>query len=67
MECIEKCQFRLDIKLSDYENNKENELMKYIKEIVNFKEINRNIILNLIDSIEIIDKENIKINYKFAI
>ena len=41
--------------------------MKYIKEIVNFKEINRNIILNLIDSIEIIDKENIKINYKFAI
>lgn len=41
--------------------------MKYIREIVSFKEINRNIILNLIDSIEIIDKENIKINYKFAI
>ena len=65
-ELIEKTE-ELDIKLSDYENNKENELMKYIKEIVNFKEINRNIILNLIDSIEIIDKENIKINYKFAI
>lgn len=65
-ELIEKTE-ELDIKLSDYENNKENELMKYIKEIVSFKKINRNIILNLIDSIEIIDKENIKINYKFAI
>lgn len=41
--------------------------MKYIREIVSFKEINRNIILNLIDTIEIIDKENIKINYKFVV
>ena len=41
--------------------------MKYIKEIVSFKDINRNIILNLIDSIEIINKENIKINYKFTV
>ena len=41
--------------------------MKYIKEIVSFKAINRNIILNLIDSIEIINKENIKINYKFTV
>jgi len=61
MEKIEK----LNTKLSNYENNKENELMKYIREIVSFKEINRNIILNLIDSIEIMNKDNIKINYKF--
>lgn len=52
-ELIEKTE-KLNTKLSDYENNKENELMKYIREIVSFKEINRNIILNLIDSIEII-------------
>ena len=65
-ELIEKTE-KLNIKLSDFENNKENELMKYIKEIVSFKDINRNIILNLIDSIEIINKENIKINYKFTV
>lgn len=65
-ELIEKTEI-LNSKLRDYENNKENELMKYIREIVSFKEINRNIILNLIDTIEIIDKENIKINYKFTI
>ena len=41
--------------------------MKYIKEIVDFEDINRNIILNLIDNIEIMDKNNIRINYKFAI
>ena len=65
-ELIEKTE-KLNIKLSNFENNKENELMKYIKEIVSFKDINRNIILNLIDSIEIINKENIKINYKFTV
>ena len=65
-ELIEKTE-KLNIKLNDFENNKENELMKYIKEIVSFKYINRNIILNLIDSIEIINKENIKINYKFTV
>ena len=32
----------LNIKLSNFEDNKENELMKYIKEIISFKEINRN-------------------------
>lgn len=58
---------KLKQRLENYENNKENEIMKYIKEIVNFENINRNIILNLIDSIEISDKENIKINYKFAV
>ena len=41
--------------------------MKYIKEIVSFKDVNRNIILNWIDSIEIINKENIEINYKFTV
>ncbi len=41
-ELIEKTE-KLNTKLSDYENNKENELMKCITEIVSF-----------IDSIEII-------------
>lgn len=58
---------KLELKLKDYENIKEKELMKYIKEIVSFENIDRNIILNLIDSIEIVNKENIRINYKFAI
>lgn len=57
----------LNLKLQDYENTKEKELIKYIKEIVSFENIDRNIILNLIDSIEIMDKNNIKINYKFAV
>lgn len=65
-ELISKTE-KLEQKLEDYETSKENEIMKYIKEIVNFENINRNIILNLIDSIEISDKENIKINYKFAV
>ena len=65
-ELIEKTE-KLSTKLNDLQNNKENELMKCITEIVSFKKINRNFILNLIDSIEIIDKENIKINYKFAV
>lgn len=58
---------KLEQKLEDYENKQENEIMKYIKEIVDFEDINRNIILNLIDNIEIMDKNNIRINYKFAI
>ena len=45
----------------------EKELIKYIKVIVRFEKIDRNIILNLIDNIEIIDKENIKIYYKFRV
>lgn len=65
-ELIEKIE-KLNTKLNDYENNKENELMKYIREIVDFKEINRNTILNLVDNIEIINKDNIKINYKFVV
>ena len=64
-ELIQKTE-KLELKLKNYENTKEKELMKYIKEIVNFENIDRNIILNLIDSIEIMDKENIKINYKFT-
>lgn len=56
----------LNFELKDYESHHEKELMKYIKEIVSFKDINRNIILNLVNSIEIIDKDNIKINYKFT-
>lgn len=65
-ELIQKTE-NLNLKLQDYENTKEKELIKYIKEIVSFENIDRNIILNLIDSIEIMDKNNIKINYKFAV
>ena len=65
-ELIQKTE-NLNLKLQDYENTKEKELIKYIKEIVSFENIDRNIILNLIDSIEITDKENIKINYKFKV
>ena len=65
-ELIKKNE-KLNLELQDYENTKEKELMKYIKEIVSFENIDRNIILNLIDSIEITDKENIKINYKFKV
>lgn len=64
-ELIENTE-RLKIKLENYENNRENKLMEYIKDVVSFKDINRNIILNLIDSIEIMDKDNIRINYKFV-
>ena len=65
-ELIQKTK-KLNLKLQNYENTKEKELIKYIKEIVSFENIDRNIILNLIDSIEITDKENIKINYKFKV
>ena len=65
-ELIQKTE-NLNLKLQDYENTKEKELIKYIKEIVSFENIDRNIILNLIDSIEIMDKNNIKINYKFTV
>lgn len=64
-ELIQRTE-RLELKLKDYENTKEKELMKYIKEIVSFENIDRNIILNLIDSIEIMDKDNIRISYKFV-
>lgn len=64
-ELIQKME-NLNLKLQDYENTKEKELIEYIKEIVSFENIDRNIILNLIDSIEIMDKNNIKINYKFV-
>ena len=57
---------KLESDLKDYEKTKEKELMKYIKEILSFQNIDRSIILNLIDSIEIMDKDNIKINYKFV-
>ena len=49
-ELIQKTE-NLNLKLQDYENTKEKELIKYIKEIVSFENIDRNIILNLIDSV----------------
>ena len=64
---LEQENKRLNLKLQNYENRREKELKKYIKEIISFEKIDRNIILNLINSIEIMDKNNIKINYKFAL
>ena len=58
---------KLKLELYDYENKKEKGLIKYIKKFMNFENIDRNIILNLIDSIEIMDKDKIKINYKFKV
>ena len=53
-------------KLEDKENGKEAEVIKYIKQIAGLENIDRSIVLNLIDKIEILDRENIRINYKFA-
>ena len=64
---LEQENKRLNLKLQDYENRREKELKKYIKEIISFEKIDRNIILNLINSVEIMDKNNIKINYKFVL
>ncbi len=64
---LEQENKRLNLKLQDYENRREKELKKYIKEIISFEKIDRNIILNLVNSVEIMDKNNIKINYKFVL
>ena len=62
---IQKAKF-LEEQLNSYENTKEDELTKIIKSITNFENIDKKTIMSLIDKIEIIDSESIKIYYKFS-
>ena len=62
---LQKAKF-LEEQLNSYENTKEDELIKIIKNITNFENIDKNTIMSLIDRIEIIDSESIKIYYKFS-
>lgn len=52
--------------LNSYENTKESELTKIIKSITDFENIDKKTIMSLIDRIEIMDSESIKIYYKFS-
>ena len=63
-ELVQKIN-ELELKLQNYEKTKERELMQNVEDIISFKNIDRNIVLNLVEKIEIIDKENIRINYKY--
>ncbi len=62
---IQKAKF-LEEQLNSYENTKEDELTKIIKNITNFENIDKKTIMSLIDRIDIIDSESIKIYYKFS-
>ncbi len=62
---LQKAKF-LEEQLNSYENTKEDELIKIIKNITNFENIDKKTIMSLIDRIEIIDSESIKIYYKFS-
>ncbi len=57
---------QLEKQLNSYEDTKEDEIMKIIKSITDFENIDRNIIITLVNKIEIIDSETIKIYYKFS-
>ena len=56
----------LDKELNSYEDTKEDELTKIVKNITDFENIDKKIVLSLIDKIEIVDSETIKIYYKFS-
>ena len=56
----------LDKELNSYEDTKEDELTKIVKNITDFENIDKKVVLSLIDKIEIIDSETIKIYYKFS-
>ena len=56
----------LEKNLSTYKETKEDELTKIIKNITDFDNINKETIVSLINRIEIIDSETIKIYYKFS-
>lgn len=57
---------QLEDRLNLYEDKKEEEWMRTIKNITDFENIDRNTIITLINKIEIIDSETIKIYYKFS-
>lgn len=56
----------LEFNLSTYKETKEDELTKIIKNITNFDNVDKETIVSLINRIEIIDSETIKIYYKFS-
>ena len=56
----------LEEQLNSYTDTKEDELTKIIKEITDFDNIDKKIIMSLIDRIDVIDSETIKIYYKFS-
>lgn len=51
---------------SNKKDNKKDELVKIINSITNFEKIDKKTIMSLINKIEIIDSETIKIYYKFS-
>ena len=57
---------KLENQINTYENTKENELTKIIKNITDFENIDKKTIMGLINKIEVIDSETIKIYYKFS-
>ena len=56
----------LEISLDTYKETKEDELTKIIKNITDFDDVDKETIVSLINRIEIIDSESIKIYYKFS-
>ena len=57
---------KLENQINTDENTKENELTKIIKNITDFENIDKKTIMGLINKIEVIDSETIKIYYKFS-
>lgn len=56
----------LELSLSTYKETKEDELTKIIKSITDFDNVDKETIVSLINRIEVIDSETIKIYYKFS-
>lgn len=56
----------LEENLSTYKETKEDELTKIIKNITDFDNVDKETIVSLINRIEVIDSETIKIYYKFS-
>lgn len=66
-ECSKKITLLENGLASLQQKNNDKEMMELIHKILEFDIINKSMIYQLIDTIEIIDKENININYKFSI
>lgn len=57
---------QLEKEMNTYKDTKEEELMKLIKNITDFENIDKNTIVSLIRKIDIINSEEIKIYYRFS-
>lgn len=64
-EILQKSKL-IEERLNSFDRSKEDELIKMIKKITDFDNIDKQTIVSLIDRIEVIDAETIKINYKFS-